>query len=460
VEDSTNSIRKPGPKTASRRPWQWHKIALALVLIIPRAALIWIAFAQPSRCIFPDSPGYLDLASSLREEGRFHASAYEESLRTPVYPAFLALVELAFGERVGPIALLQILLTLVTAWILFRAGREIAGERAGLAAAWLYALNPNALFWSCTILTETLFAFWLILALYLLATGLRRRSLPRAATSGLTLGLAVLTRPIGLYLIPLWGAGALLALWTSSDRRRAIAFTTALLASALVSIFAWQARNYVVQGHFRVTASFRTVFIDYTAASTLGDALGIPRDEAATRLRQSPDAFAAAMAVVREYPTSFVRETLRGIARTVLGTEAGTWMGILTGGEYHSSGLLESLLRADWGGVARALSTRMQQAQDRLGTVLLAWGVLYAIGLYACAFVGLLRARHLQPPGSRWVVLAVALSAMYLIVVPLTIGDARFRLPAEPWLALLGALAFARPAPRPDSESDGMGGGR
>jgi hypothetical protein len=44
----------------------------------------------------------------------------------------------------------------------------------------------------------------------------------------------------------------------------------------------------------------------------------------------------------------------------------------------------------------------------------------------------------------------VLLSALYLIVMPLTIGDARFRVPVEPFLALLGGMALVkRPLPVP-----------
>jgi 4-amino-4-deoxy-L-arabinose transferase-like glycosyltransferase len=81
-------------------------------------------------------------------------------------------------------------------------------------------------------MTETLFAFWLALALCLLATAVRRRAWRRAAVSGPVLGVAALARPVSLYLIPLWAAGALLALRTSSERRRAVTLTLVMPAFA------------------------------------------------------------------------------------------------------------------------------------------------------------------------------------------------------------------------------------
>ncbi|MCJ7706423.1 MAG: glycosyltransferase family 39 protein, partial [Anaerolineales bacterium] len=325
--------------------------------------------------------------------------------------------------------------------------RALGGERVGLAAVWLYALSPNALFWAGTIMTETFFAFWLALALALLIHAVQRDSWRRGAASGLALGLAVLTRPIGLYLIPLWAVGALVAAWRRTPHRRALANAVVLLLAALTPVLTWQTRNLLVHDSFRLTASFRTVFVDYTAASTLGEARGISRDEAAAQLRQSPDAFAAALDAVRRYPGSLVRVSLQGIARTALGTEAGTWLGILNGKAYQSSGLLGSLLRGDLRGTADALSLRLQASEDRLGTALLLWGLLYSAAVYLLGFRGLMRLRGLQPGNLRWLCAGVLLSTGYLIVLPLTIGDARFRVPVEPLLALLGSMGFTkRPA--------------
>ena len=441
------SAPAPCPSSASSLRVRAIYFALILALCLPRLLLVWNGFVAPQRPLLTDSTGYLELANSLRLEGRFHASEHEESLRTPGYPAFVALVQAIFGERVLFVVLAQVLLTLLTAWLLYRAAHLLGGERAGLAAAWLYALSPNALFWAGTIMTETFFAFWLALALAMLIDAVRRTSWRRGGVSGLALGLAVLTRPIGLYLIPLWAAGALVARWKSGAGSRRWLPAAAVLLAALMPVLAWQTRNLLVHESFRLTASFRTVFIDYTAASTLGDALGISRDEAATQLRQSSDAFAAALDAVRRYPGSLVQVSLQGIARTALGTEAGTWLGILSGQSYQPSGLLDALLRGDLKAAGEAIGTRLQASSDRLGTVLLPWGLLYSATVYLLSLRGFLRLRWVDPSPLRWVAVTVILSTAYLIVMPLTIGDARFRVPVEPFLAILGGMAWIRPAP-------------
>ncbi len=439
--------------TADRRSRRRTRLVLAglvLVLVIPRILLVWDSFTAPQRSLLTDSGGYLQLADSMRLEGRFHASEHEESLRTPGYPALIALVQAIFGEHVGFVILVQVLLTLLTAWLVFESARRLGGERAGIAATWLYALSPNVLFWAATIMSETFFAFWLALALALVIEGLVRKSRGWSAAGGLALGVAVLTRPIGLYLVPLWAVGVLLAGWRSDDGRWRWANVAAVVLAAMAPILAWQTRNLLVHDSFRLTASFQTVFIDYTAASALGDALGITRDEAAAQLRLSPDAFGAALDAVRQYPGNLARVALQGIARTALGTEAGTWLRVMSGASYQSSGLLESLLRGDWKGAAEGLRLRMQAGGDRLGTGLLAWGMLYSVAVYLLSLLGLARLHRMQPAGLRWMYAIVLLSVLYLIVMPLTIGDARFRVPVEPFLALLGGMALVkRPLPVP-----------
>lgn len=422
---------------------------MILALIAPRAFLVWNAFTSPERSLLTDSAGYLELAGTLREEGRFHASEHEESLRTPGYPAFLAVVQLALGEKPGFVILVQVLLTLATAWLIYRSGSRMGGRAVGRIAVWLYALSPNALFWAGTIMTETFFAFWLALALALLAESIERGRWVACGAGGLALGVAVLVRPIGLYLIPIWALGALAAGWKRLAGLRRWQPAGALLLAALAPVLAWQTRNLLVHDSFRLTASFSTVFIDYTAASTLGEAEGLTRDAAAAQLRSAPDPFAAAVETVRTYPAALVRVSLQGIARTALGTEAGTWVGILAGADYAQSGMLESLLRGDVDGIVEAIRVRFQESEGRLGSLLLLWGLLYSAAVLILALLGLVRLKWVEPTSWRWIYAAVLLTVGYLILLPLTIGDARFRVPVEPLLALLGALAFARSARGP-----------
>jgi 4-amino-4-deoxy-L-arabinose transferase-like glycosyltransferase len=327
-----------------------------------------------------------------------------------------------------------------------------------LAAAWLYALNPNSLFWAGTVMSETLFGFWLALTAYLLMLSQRSRAWWPGAASGLSLGLAVLTRPIGVYLIPLWAIGALAMARGRQGRNGALRRTAVFLLAALLLVFAWQTRNALVHGRFFLANVGSATFTNYIVGYVLEDALDIPREEAVGMLAQAEDRLQYSLDVIRQYPGSFLRVTGRGIFRTLLGTEVGVWLPVLSGLPYSGSGLLSALFAGDWADIVQAVRVRLQAAGDLLGTLLLVWGAIYSTALYLCIVRGWIAVRTRPRPGLGWIVGLLVVSAAYLMLVPLSNGDARFRLPAEPWLAVLGGLAWLGP-PRAPGEAPGKAQG-
>ena len=68
--------RAPAVSSEHDRPRRGRilQAALILTLVLPRLILIWNGFAAPQRSLLTDSAGYLELAESIRLEGRCHAS--------------------------------------------------------------------------------------------------------------------------------------------------------------------------------------------------------------------------------------------------------------------------------------------------------------------------------------------------------------------------------------------------
>ncbi len=133
----------------------------------------------------------------------------------PLYPVFLSL----FAALPGfPESALfgQALLALIGCLSVFFMGRDIHSDRAGLAAAALYALwFPNVIaVWST--MQETVFV---PLLLFGFAVLLRARTFTGFAIAGLFLGLAALTRSMPVYYVPV---AAALLIWRCGIRRGAI----------------------------------------------------------------------------------------------------------------------------------------------------------------------------------------------------------------------------------------------
>jgi hypothetical protein len=150
--------------------------------------------------------------------------------------------------------LVQCVLSAATLLLFAELARSLFdSRRAGVAAALMGAVFLPYASMASQLLSETLFIF-LIAAALLAFEAARRRGLPWRwlLAGGLLWGLATLTRPVGLYALPLLLLWALLgarrssgAGWHSFDMRPALA----LLLGVVLVVAPWTARNYAVHGH-------------------------------------------------------------------------------------------------------------------------------------------------------------------------------------------------------------------
>ena len=173
-----------------------------------------------------DSVWFLRIAEHGYDAATGAASAFY-----PLYPATVAVLGRAFF---GHYVLAGILISLAASFCAFLLLYELAEERLGADGARravLYlALFPFALFFQA-VYSESLYLL-LTVAAFVLA---ERRRYPAA---GAVAGLALLTRPTGVALLP---ALALLA-WRERDRVRALAWLAlAPLMFAAYPLYLWQA---------------------------------------------------------------------------------------------------------------------------------------------------------------------------------------------------------------------------
>ncbi|MEK7862682.1 MAG: FTR1 family protein, partial [Chloroflexota bacterium] len=105
----------------------------------------------------------------------------------------------------------------------------------------IFALDPPSTYHSVLVLSESTFAFTIVVAYFLAWRASRKGSAPFAAAAGLALGAAVLIRPIALYVLPL--AALFVAHATHGAVARRVALGAVVLAVGLVPPCAWMARN-------------------------------------------------------------------------------------------------------------------------------------------------------------------------------------------------------------------------
>ena len=226
-----------------RRTVYVHLAVIVIVCAVNNFRLL----RDSSEYLTPDSFSYLDPARSLASghgfarvtEPTFRVSQVPgyppseqaETFRTPLYPLLIALGNTIVIQHVMNVVLAAALYLFVLA--------TLGSPSTAFGAALIFSWFPPSAHYANRIMSETLFTALLFATIVALYFAIQRRSLPLAITAGALLGLATLTRPIGLYfVIPL----ALVALLRG--RRIVIAFVIA----SLVLPAAWIARNKRVSG--------------------------------------------------------------------------------------------------------------------------------------------------------------------------------------------------------------------
>ncbi len=197
-----------------------------LALLLRMSLFIAGPLSDAKRSLREDSPRYLTLADHLRlygafgkweEEGLVHITMARlrtsngtsprsdrngllpEAFRTPGYPAFLAVIETVTTDTRAIVAVQCVLgasLACMVASIALAFGLP---RRGAILAGVLWAVHPALVQYDLLIMTESLFNFCIVSAIFIAA---RAHSACNWGASGLLIGLAGLVRPLGMLYLP------------------------------------------------------------------------------------------------------------------------------------------------------------------------------------------------------------------------------------------------------------------
>jgi tetratricopeptide (TPR) repeat protein len=165
--------------------------------------------------------------------------------QAPLYPYLLAALYAVCGRSLDAVYLAQIVLAVAGCWALYRAGREMGGERVGLAAAGLAAFYGPFLFHDVQLLKESPAVAVTSFLLWTLTAARSHPGLRLWLVAGLLLGVLALLRENALLLLPF-----LLPLSAGQGFFRRSGALVAGLALALLPV---AVRNGLVGGDFLPT---------------------------------------------------------------------------------------------------------------------------------------------------------------------------------------------------------------
>ncbi|MCX6360324.1 MAG: glycosyltransferase family 39 protein [Armatimonadetes bacterium] len=434
------AVRLPRPLVAI--------LALSLLLRLGFAAASLLAAADPAILALPDTRSYLGATRALIGQGIFTES-YWLLFRPPLYPAFLA-PGVLLGAPGVVTACLQAALGTWTVWGVWRLARLATGsDRAALASALLYAVEPLAVVYAGLMMSETLFAALVVLALLLYARFGAEGRLVHAAWAATAMGCAALCRPIAVAL-PLAPVVVLLA---AAAVRRSQAARLLIAAGISVALGLglpglWQLRNLHVHGWPVLSSGHVQNNYYYNAASVIGAETGRtmaqvqaemvrtdfgpehPERRGWSQVERVRFMDREGMRIVRRRPDIAARLWLIGIPKVLLGRNATLFVQPFVG-------LPHQALRrmAEMGDVPPEMAAVNDMRATRLaGAALLLVTLLY----YTAAALGLRRLR----PG-RYPALLLAGVFVYLLALSGGAGsEGRFRHPLMPILCVVAGAAF------------------
>jgi len=225
-----------------------HRRATLLLVLLHGLVGLGI-FLIAARTPFPDAQGYWHMGQSLLQgkfsSWHFLSKYYPETLRTPGYPAFLAIWQL-LGASMWVVKAIQLVLYFVALYLMTRTLAKISADRLYVNLFLLVALpNIQIVYYAGYISAEMLAIACMALCVYLLF-------LPRTKINALWLGLAFfalfITKPSFL-LLP-FGLAVLMVL----QKRSAFAFSAIFVAVFVVLLLPFGLWNKANHGTFKLTS--------------------------------------------------------------------------------------------------------------------------------------------------------------------------------------------------------------
>jgi 4-amino-4-deoxy-L-arabinose transferase-like glycosyltransferase len=449
--------------TKERSMCRWFKsfgfwFVLLMVLLGSKLALALFVFQHPANVFLPDSFGYEDLAVNLIQRGRFDVP--EESalgfIRTPGYPAFIASIYWVVGRMPGGVIFIQLILDALTCLFVWQIGRQYFSSAIGVLGAFIYAISLNATIGSLYLLSDTLFTFLLVVALFFLGNYWIKSEKRWCILAGVFLGLMSLVRPIGLYLAFIWVVFFAIKQWKSLEKQW-YRDTLVLSLFFIGLVVPWFARNYALTGRVMFSAAEAINLYCCFAPAALAEDENISFLEARANV-DAPFRFQSlnklepwqfflaadhAGAIILHHPVGFAKAHLKGVFATLFEPVYRQWLQLI-GIEYIPSGFLSKLLARDWNGALVSLSL----STDWLWLAIPLLNEGYIVAVYLFAVLGVFKIFRQSPSNDALALtLLCVITILYLVIVPGPGGGLRFRIPAEPLFALLAAVGLAETRP-------------
>jgi 4-amino-4-deoxy-L-arabinose transferase-like glycosyltransferase len=209
-QTGSNSLLNPASQPRNAQLWLAIILAAALAL---RVGYLIIYSGMPQwEMLTVDNYYHHHWAQDIADGDLLGDTTY---FRAPFYVWFLSLLYALFGSSLWVARLFGLAIGLATVSLTYLLGKRVGGTKAGLIAAAVAAVYPVQLYFESELLLDPLFSLLLLSALERTLAWWRSGTAVTALAAGLLLGLAIITRPTALVVVPII---AVITLWPRPSR--------------------------------------------------------------------------------------------------------------------------------------------------------------------------------------------------------------------------------------------------
>lgn len=445
---------EPPPTDRSSRARTWLIVFCFAVAV----RLLNIAFLPtgPEDLLKEDASLYWHGAETLLEYGSFsiesESGLLPQTERVPGYFLFLAAVRSVFGDSLTAALIAQAFLDAFTC-VLIGGLAALLSPRLALPTGILAALWPNLIIHSGTILSESLFLLFFTAMLFAAGLFLKRSRPGWAALAGLTLGLAILTRPVAQLLpVAILPVAFILPLYRGQGVGAAFLAAVLFFGGAILPLTPLLHRNYEQFGTIALTSQTGAHLTGWVAPLVRRAADGTPREVGARELTAETHSRLEAenrkLAEIGDFERSRLLSQIGmdAIRRYPVWAIAKAWANGAAINLAAPALSIDTRVRAlphpsfDATPGETMIGQTVNFLSDSSGAYLLAMGIgiVFSLTFLGLQTYGVVILARLAPWGAVFALLCIA----YFLLVNGPVASPKYRLPFEPILIVLSALAL------------------
>jgi hypothetical protein len=167
------------------------------------------------------------------------------------YPLIIGLIYKLFGENNLTIILLQILISLLSLFLIFKTTQKLFGHTTAIISTALFSINIGYLTFSQFILTEILLSLFLLLFFERFLQFLETKNLSNLAAAGLSLGISIFVKPAAIY-YPIFLAP--IFYFTAKNTVKSVKLLLLFLLTLSLPVAGYIIHNKIVLGQFHLGA--------------------------------------------------------------------------------------------------------------------------------------------------------------------------------------------------------------